>query len=264
MNEADRSEAYYQDFSLRVGLSDWLQPNPRHEQLKLLVAEVLGDRRDMRILDVGCGAGVMSDWLRNYGRVVASDFSRPAIELGRMMSEGVEFRAERLDELAAEGPFDLLTAFDVLEHIPPGDRAGVFEQLGQMLAPEAVLIVSTPHPRFSRWMDENRQDLAQVVEEPVDVEELLVLGARAGVELVRYQTFDIRWHPHYQFAAFAGPAAVAEDATIDRRLRRRLAVVANPIARRLRRARAVSRLRRKAGRERAEELLASGDGHPGE
>ena len=80
MSDPD-SEAFYQDFSLEVGLRDWVLPNARHVQLKLLLeTPLLGPRRDLRILDVGCGAGVMTDALTAFGEATGTDFSVPAIE----------------------------------------------------------------------------------------------------------------------------------------------------------------------------------------
>src|SRR3954454_8906196 len=74
----DAIRAYYQDFSLAVGEQDWREPNGRHEQLRLRLDDVLGGARGLNILDVGCGAGVMSSYLCRYGAVTGTDFSAPA------------------------------------------------------------------------------------------------------------------------------------------------------------------------------------------
>ncbi|HEU0023316.1 MAG TPA: class I SAM-dependent methyltransferase [Thermoleophilaceae bacterium] len=238
------AEAYYREFWRRDGLDDWLHHRPRQEQLKLFVGAVLRGPDTRRILDLGCGTGVMTDWLRTYGEAMGTDFSEPAIELGRALAPRVELHVQPLEDIQLDGDFDVICAFDVIEHVPPPDRPALFGRIGTLLAAEGLIIVSTPHPRFSRWMAERRPELMQVVDEPVDLRELVELAASANAELIRYETFDINWRRQYQFAVFQGMVEVGSEPRINRALRLRLALRSNPIARRLRRARIAARLRR--------------------
>ena len=243
MSDPD-SEAFYQDFSLEVGLRDWVLPNARHVQLKLLLDALLGPRRDLRILDVGCGAGVMTDALTAFGEATGTDFSVPAIELARRMVPSARFHAGDLSEVGG-GPFDLITMFDVVEHIPPGDRAAFFDQAGALLAPGGRMIISTPHPSFTRWLHAERPDLLQVVDEPVEPAELLATAERLGLELRRYETYDIHFaSPEYQLAEL-GPAGTGHAPPAPRpSLRRHLRLHTNPAARLLRRLRLAPRVAR--------------------
>ena len=78
----DEAQAYYEHFSLVVGQRDWLRPNRRHARLRRLVDEQI-EGSGLRLLDVGCGAGVMTSHLTRYGEVTGTDFSSSAIELAR-------------------------------------------------------------------------------------------------------------------------------------------------------------------------------------
>ena len=90
--EREAIEGFYGEFSVRVGLRDWLVANARHEQLKLLVAEVmLGRPRSARVLDVGCGTGVMSEFMTRFGAVTGIDFSEPAVRLAAQMVPRASF-----------------------------------------------------------------------------------------------------------------------------------------------------------------------------
>src|SRR5689334_14515127 len=122
----DEAQRYYEDFSLAVGLRDWLMPNARHEQLKLYIREMLHGRRGLKIADIGCGAGVMTAFLRRYGDVVGVDFSGPALELARRLVPGALFVDGTLETLSERERFDVITLFDVLEHIPQVEHAGFF------------------------------------------------------------------------------------------------------------------------------------------
>jgi SAM-dependent methyltransferase len=241
------SEAFYQDFSLEVGLRDWVLPNARHEQLKLLLAGLLGPARDLRILDIGCGAGVMTDALTTFGETTGTDFSVPAIELARRMVPAARFHAGSLDGVGGD-PYDLVTMLDVVEHIPPPDRAAFFDQAGGLLAPGGRMIISTPHPSFTRWLHAERPDLLQVVDEPVEPAELLDTAERLGLELRRYETYDIQFaSPEYQLAELA-PAGTGNGSPAPRRsLRRHMRLHTNPAARLVRRLRLAPRVARAGG-----------------
>ena len=123
--------------------------------------------------------------------------------------------------------------FDVVEHVPPADRASLFEQIGRVLAPGGWVLFSTPHPDFLRWVHEHRPELLQVVDEPVELGELIELGARIGRELVAYRSYqlDAPGARQYQLVVLAPPAAQAQNlyrpATLHR-LRARLGPAREP------------------------------------
>jgi SAM-dependent methyltransferase len=203
-------ERYYQAFSFEVGIRDWVWPNERHEQLKLLVGDVLRGREGLRILDIGCGAGVLSDFLTRYGSVSGIDFSRPAIELAGALSPAARFSAGRIEELEPGARFDLITLFDVLEHIPRDEREDFLGGVRSRLADGGTIVASTPHPTNNRWLAENRPELLQVVDEPVDLADVIEVAGGLGLELVYYRTYDLSWRRHYQVMALE-PVAAAED-----------------------------------------------------
>lgn len=94
-------------------------------------------RPGVRVLDVGCNTGDLLDFARGLGAVThgvePSDASRAAAR-----AKGHDVVAS-LD--AAAGPFDVVTAFDVLEHLY--DVRGVLAAVGATLAPGGRLVVLT-------------------------------------------------------------------------------------------------------------------------
>jgi 2-polyprenyl-3-methyl-5-hydroxy-6-metoxy-1,4-benzoquinol methylase len=203
--QVDRAEskAYYENFSFRVGQRDWLLPNRRHAQLRVFVRDVLGAGRDRTILDVGCGAGVMTSFLTRFGTVMGTDFSTAAIEAARRIVPGVDFVAGTFDDLPRGRRFDAVMLFDVLEHIPAAEREGFLGQLEALLAEGGLVFVSTPHPAATRHKKEIGDPHLQVIDEEVELVDVVAEAASAGLQLVRYQAYDVfRGSPEYQFMVF--------------------------------------------------------------
>jgi SAM-dependent methyltransferase len=189
-----------------MGLRNWVSPDPRHERLRAFADEALGGARGLRILDVGCGAGVMSDHLTRFGEVTGVDLSAPAIELARRLVPRAAFVAGPLEEVDVGGDFDVVVLFDVLEHVPTGGREAFLGRLGSLLAPEGRILASTPHPRFTRWLHEHRPDLLQPVDEPVEPADVSAAVRPLGLELVQYRLYGVDRPGQYQLLVLAPPA----------------------------------------------------------
>jgi SAM-dependent methyltransferase len=94
-----------------------------------------------RVLDIGCGFGeflepVDSSWLR-FGVEVSPFAAESAARLA-----GVQVAVGSADALPLNGPFDLVTLWDVLEHLPGAGRC--LREIRRILAPDGLLVFSTP------------------------------------------------------------------------------------------------------------------------
>ena len=78
----------------------------------------------LRILDIGCGGGLISEPLARLGRAVTGlDPAPETIEAARRHAAGqgldIAYRAGRVEDLAAEAPaFDAVVCLEVVEHVP--------------------------------------------------------------------------------------------------------------------------------------------------
>ena len=191
------------NFSLAVGTRNWLQPNARHLRLKLLIKSLLEHRRNLQIADVGCGAGVMTDFLTRFGDVIGVDFSTAAIEAARKWAPRAEFRAGGVEALPAP-TYDLITLFDVLEHIPARDRPALISALRGKLKPDGLLFFSTPHPATTRRHREVDPSVLQIIDEEVELSAVIAEATQSGLQLLSYATYDV-WagSPEYQAMVFS-------------------------------------------------------------
>jgi len=107
-------------------------------------------RRDLRILDAGCGTGGNALFLRRYGRVTALDLAPEAIALGRERLDGALARGSVLELPFADASFDLLTSFDVLYHRGVPDETHALREAGRTLRPGGRLLIRLPAYEFLR------------------------------------------------------------------------------------------------------------------
>ncbi|MBZ5592662.1 MAG: methyltransferase domain-containing protein [Acidobacteriia bacterium] len=100
-----------------------------------------------RVLDAGCGSGYGSAKLGVEAReVLGIDVSQEAVDYAREHYQAPNLRFERADCLgipAAAGSFDLVVAFEIIEHL--NDWRGFLAEVRRVLAPEGRLVVSTPN-----------------------------------------------------------------------------------------------------------------------
>jgi SAM-dependent methyltransferase len=101
-----------------------------------------------RVLDVGCGSGVLGARLRARGNVVwgvdaAQDIAEPAARrLDRFMLTDIT-DATAIGGLLGDERFDAIVFADVLEHLP--DPVGTLRSYLRFLAPEGKVLVSVPN-----------------------------------------------------------------------------------------------------------------------
>lgn len=101
-----------------------------------------------RVLDVGCGGGLLAEALARAGaRVTAIDLAPGMIEVARLHAAesalAVDYRLVAAEEMAAAEPagFDVVTCMEMLEHVP--EPAAMMATLARLLRPGGALFVST-------------------------------------------------------------------------------------------------------------------------
>jgi 2-polyprenyl-6-hydroxyphenyl methylase/3-demethylubiquinone-9 3-methyltransferase len=102
-----------------------------------------------RVLDVGCGGGILAESMARRGAsVLGIDMGEAPLAVGRLHAsqagvENLEYRQVPVEQLAAEQPqsFDVVTCMEMLEHVP--DPASVIRACQQLVKPDGHVFFST-------------------------------------------------------------------------------------------------------------------------
>jgi SAM-dependent methyltransferase len=98
-----------------------------------------------RVLDAGCGTGYGTAILAEASAVASGfDISPEAVEYARAAYPSIRFEIASTSEFPASAEsVDLVTAFEVIEHLPGWQR--LIEEAHRVLAPSGMLLLSTPN-----------------------------------------------------------------------------------------------------------------------
>jgi len=124
---------------------------PLHQinPLRLEWIENLIPLKGLRVLDVGCGGGILADAMARKGaEVLGIDLAGKALKVAQLhaleaQTAGVQYREISAEALAAEQPgtFDVVTCMEMLEHVP--DPSLVVKACATLVKPGGHVFFST-------------------------------------------------------------------------------------------------------------------------
>lgn len=153
------------------------------------IEQVAGGLRGKRVVDVGCGAGLLSEAMAARGaKVLGIDLAPEVLEAARRHLQGskldVEYRSVAAEALADEQPAscDLVTCLEMLEHVP--DPASVVAACAKLARPGASVVFST--------INRNPKSYALAIVAAEYILNLVARGTHEYAKLIRPSELD-RW-----------------------------------------------------------------------
>ena len=132
----------------------WWDPKGKMGQLHAindLRLSFITDRIPMdrpRVVDVGCGGGILAEALAKHGaQVTGIDLSELSLKVARQHAErgglSIDYRYMDIETLAREEPgsFDAVTCLEMLEHVPHPDQ--IIAACAKLLKPGGMAFFST-------------------------------------------------------------------------------------------------------------------------
>lgn len=106
-----------------------------------------------RVLDIGCGPGLYTEWLIEHGaQVVGFDISEEMVERARMrVGDHAIFYQHDISQpltFAADASFDIAIAPLMIHYVT--ERVAALREVVRILKPDGCLVLSTQHP-FADW-----------------------------------------------------------------------------------------------------------------
>jgi len=134
--------------------SRWWDPHsefkPLHDinPLRLDYIDRLAPLDGKRVIDIGCGGGLLTEGMAGHGaQVVGIDMGKTPLSVARLHQHesgyDIDYRQATAEQLAAEqaGSFDIVTCMEMLEHVP--DPAATINACAQLIRDEGRVFLST-------------------------------------------------------------------------------------------------------------------------
>jgi SAM-dependent methyltransferase len=144
-----RAPAEYDEQFMDTMASEYLERSAwtelRLEAVRSLVEPQPGDR----VLDLGCAAGAISDYLSSLGcETVGVDAEPLAVEKARELFPALSFQLANVARLPFEdSSFDKAVAADLVEHLDDQTFRAMLRETKRVLRPGGTLSLYTPNPR---------------------------------------------------------------------------------------------------------------------
>jgi len=118
------------------------------DQLINLSRQQFGDLAKLRVLDVGCGVGLMeSALIGNFKSLVGVDVASESIEKAKETVRGAEFfKYDGVKLPFEEAKFDVVFACCVFHHIPAEQRSAVAQEMSRVCVNGGLVVIFEHNP----------------------------------------------------------------------------------------------------------------------
>lgn len=186
------SDAFYVD--LFVNAPAWSTPHPNQDESSrwskiaafleyiLRRARSQHQSKPLRMIDVGCGRGWLTNLAAAYGTCEGVEPVAGVVEWARKLFPHLRFEAGTAESVLRRPdfiPYDVVLTSEVIEHVPHGEKETFLVHLAQLLKPDGYLILTTPRGEvWEQW--KTVASPSQPVEDWVTEDQLRALFVSQG------------------------------------------------------------------------------------
>jgi 2-polyprenyl-6-hydroxyphenyl methylase/3-demethylubiquinone-9 3-methyltransferase len=142
---------------------DWWNPSgpmkPLHQlnPLRLQAIQKIVSLDHKRVLDVGCGGGLLSEAMAEvHAEVLGIDLNEPLLQVARQHAQAkklkLEYRLVDSAQLAKDAPenFEVVTCMELLEHVP--DPEQIIQDCAKLVKPGGTVFVATINRNWQSFL----------------------------------------------------------------------------------------------------------------
>ncbi|MCY7309437.1 MAG: class I SAM-dependent methyltransferase [Bacteroidota bacterium] len=165
----------------------------------------MGLHTNSTVLEIGCGIGTLTYLLTRKvktGRIEATDISPQSIEYVKknLIRPNLSLFAGDILKLEPTAKsFDFVLLFDVIEHIPVEDHAVLFAKINRWMHTDSSLLINIPNPASILFDEKNNPAALQEIDQPVYPDYLATVLAKAGLDIIQFETYSVWVKNDYQF-----------------------------------------------------------------
>src|SRR3989344_556876 len=140
---------YWDDIALDWSKKVQTSHNYRYLIIKPALKRLLSNIKNKKILDIGCGDGVLTEYLHELGAdVTGIDGSRKMIEIAKQRTSSVTYKVmDARQKLNLDSQFDVITALLLLNSL--SDLTVLFQEVQRLLKDEGFFLFVVLHPSFA-------------------------------------------------------------------------------------------------------------------
>lgn len=215
------SDAFYSRLFKENSQWSTLQPNAEETArwkkisafLNIVVPDAQTSKDSIRIIEVGCGRGWLSNLLSFYGDVEGVEPVEAVSHAAQSNFPQLRFTAGTAESILQRNgfsPFDTVVSSEVIEHVPYADQPRFVFQIRDLLKPGGYAIITTPRKEVVTTWLEIVNNFKQPVEDWVTEEQLESLFTQAGFHTISRSRilFDRRT---FTYPEHASPDLASED-----------------------------------------------------
>jgi 2-polyprenyl-3-methyl-5-hydroxy-6-metoxy-1,4-benzoquinol methylase len=201
----DKVSEYYNNYSERQLK---FVNNKRHITLCNLVKKT-STLPCNNILEIGCGVGAITMLLNKTikpKQIYSTDISSHSIEIAKKKSTynnihffQANFYQDKLLPIVNK-KFDIITLFDVLEHIPLEQHTTLFMRMVEFMDINSLLFINIPAKEHLEYIIKNRPEELQIIDLPLETHYVIQLANQAGLDIVLLKKQSI-WQ-EYDYTSF--------------------------------------------------------------